>query len=511
MTELGTREHWGSRIGFILASAGCAVGLGNIWRFPTTAGDNGGGLFVLIYLTWVFVLGVPVMLAEFTIGRAAQSNAVGSFRKLAPRTPWFMLGGMGVLVGFMILSFYAVVGGWIIGYVFSSISGTIVSGLSPTSLGNYFELVAQDPLISIFFFFVFMAVTIMIVYAGVGEGIERWSKILMPILLVLFVLVIARGLTLPNAFRGLEFLFVPRMEDFKPDTMSAALGQAFFSLSLGMGAMITYGGYLKRHHNLPNSAIQVVGLDSMVALLAGLAIFPAFFSINPGVGFHEAPGGEGLIFTSFPQIFLQMFGGDVLMAQLFGTAFFSLILIAALTSSISLLEVVVAYFVDERGWARRNAAVIMGLITFLLGIPSALSNVAADKTFKVLGISFFDLMLLIANEYLLPLGALMISVFVAWKWGKKAALEEARTGGSVDFRLGELWFFILRWIAPFIIAQIIALKILSDLRGINVIAVSKEFVDNLQWVLTSVNAIILAGIVISGVYLWFVRSRKKTE
>lgn len=499
------REQWGSRIGFVLAAAGGAVGLGNIWRFPTTAGSNGGGLFVLLYAFCVLVIGAPIMLAEFSIGRSTQTNVVGAFRKLAPGTPWFLFGGMAVLTGFIILGFYSVVGGWIIGYLFSSAVGTIGSGASSDLLDSYFKIVAQDPAISIFFLLVFLGLTVLIIYAGVGDGIERWSKILMPILLVLLTLVIIRGLLLAGSLRGLEFLFVPRIADFKPGTLAAALGQAFFSLSLGMGAMITYGSYLRRNQNLPNSALQVAGLDTLIAILAGLAIFPAIFSMSPELSFSDAPGGKSLIFVAFPQIFLSMFGGNMLMAQAFGLVFFLLILIAALTSSISLLEVITAYFVDERGWSRKKTAVIMGTVVFFMGIPSAISNEVPEKTFSVLGMSFFDFVDLIANEYMLPLGGFFISIFVAWKWGRARALEQVRIGGG-EFRLADLWHFILRWIAPLIIMQIILLRIIHDISEKNVLDVSEQFVINLQWALTAVDAVLLLAVLVGGVWLWFRKS-----
>ncbi len=502
MTTTRTREQWGSRIGFILAAAGSAIGLGNIWRFPTEAGKNGGGLFVLLYVGCVLVLGLPIMLAEFSIGRSAQSNAVGSFRKLAPRTPWFAVGGMGVLAGFMILSFYAVVGGWILGYLVDSARGALVAVSSQEALHDHFIYFAQDPASSIGYLLVFMALTVLIVYRGVSEGIERWSKILMPVLLVLLVLVIARGLTMPGTAKGLEFLFVPRFEDFQPGTLAAALGQAFFSLSLGMGTMITYGSYLRRDQNLPTSTLQVVGLDTMIALMAGLAIFPAFYAVNQALSFSEAPGGMGLIFEAFPQIFLEMFGQNALLAQVFGVAFFLLVLIAALTSSISLLEVVTAYFVDERGWARRKAAVTMGAIIFLIGVPSALSNENPEASFTVLGQSFFNLISTISNEYMLPIGGLLIAVFVAWKWGRARSLAHIREGGG-RFRLGALWLVILRWIAPLIILQIIILRVLNDLAGNEVLVLPQATVEGLQWAFTAVDAVLLLCALAGGAFLWF--------
>jgi len=505
LIEQGNREQWGSRIGFILAAAGSAIGLGNIWRFPTTAGDNGGGIFVLLYIGCVLILGAPIMLAEFTIGRSAQTNAVGAFRKLAPGSPWFAVGGMGVLAGFLILSYYAVVGGWIIGYLVDSTSGFLFTFTDHAALDAHFKFVAQDPAFSLGYLAIFMGFTIFIIYRGVGDGIERWSKILMPILLLLLVVVILRGLTMPNSLAGLNFLFIPNFDKIGPGTLSAAMGQAFFSLSLGMGTMITYGSYLSRKQNLPKSALQVAGLDTSIALLAGMAIFPALFAITPDLS-ESMRGGTGLIFVAFPRIFVEMFGGNLIFAQMFGLTFFLLVFIAALTSSISLLEVVVAYFVDEKGWARRKAAIVMGGIIFLIAIPSALSNENAAQSFTVLGKGFFSIVDLIATEYMLPIGALLISIFVAWRWHKASCLEETRKGG-VTFRLGPLWLMILRWIAPLIILQIIVLRVVNDLTGNKIIEIGQSFVDGMQWVFTAVDMVLLIGVLIGGVYCWFRKAK----
>jgi NSS family neurotransmitter:Na+ symporter len=479
------REQWGSRLGFILAAAGSAIGLGNIWMFPKTAGENGGGLFVLLYLLCVMVIGVPLMLAELAIGRASQSNAVGAFKKLTPGKPWFLTGGLGVLAGFLILSFYAVIGGWILIYLWDSITGLLTSqGMNTlTALNEHFTNRTTDPMYSILFYFIFMALTIFIVYKGIGEGIEKWSKILMPVLLGLLVLVIVRGLFLEGAMKGLEFLFVPRFEDFKPETLAGALSQAFFSLSLGMGAMITYGSYLKKNQNLPQSAVQVGGLDTLIGILAGMAIFPALLSINPDISPADM-GGSGLIFKAFPQIFLEMFGGNALFAQIFAILFFVLVLIAALTSSISLLEVVTAYFVDERKFKRSHAAMIMGALIFIIGIPSALPTGA------------FDIVSSVTYDYMLPIGGFFISIYASWVWGRNRALIEIADGCKC-FKLGILWHFILRWIAPFVIFQILLGKILIDLK------VSESIRTTLQTVFTYTDAVLIGGALIAGIYFWF--------
>lgn len=479
------REQWGSRLGFILAAAGSAIGLGNIWMFPKTAGENGGGLFVLLYLLCVMVIGIPLMLAELAIGRASQSNAVGSFKKLSPGKPWFLTGGLGVLAGFLILSFYAVIGGWILIYLWDSITGLLTSPelTNLAALDTHFVNRTTDPVYSILFYFIFMALTIFIVFKGIGEGIEKWSKILMPVLLGLLILVIVRGLFLEGAMKGLEFLFVPRFEDFKPETLASALSQAFFSLSLGMGAMITYGSYLKKDQNLPQSAMQVGGLDTLIGVLAGMAIFPALLSINPDISASDM-GGPGLIFKAFPQIFLEMFGGNALFAQIFAILFFVLVLIAALTSSISLLEVVTAYFVDEKKFRRSHASIIMGSLIFLIGIPSALFT------------GVFGFVSAVTYDYMLPIGGFFISIYAAWVWGRNRALIEI-AHGCTCFKLGILWHFILRWIAPFVIFQILLGKVLIDLK------IDEGFRNSLQTIFAYTDAVLIGGTLLVGIYFWF--------
>lgn len=494
MNENLTREHWGSRLGFILAAAGSAVGLGNLAFFPKTAAENGGGLFVLLYILAVLVVGAPIMLAELSIGRASQSNAVGSFRKLAPGKPWFLVGGMGVIAGFLILSFYAVIGGWITGYLWESIVGTVTSINSVDALKIHYETAIANPIWAVGFYFVFMFLTVYIVFNGVGEGIERWSKLLMPIFMVLLLMVIVRGLFIDGAMEGLKFLFMPKLEDMNTGTLSAALSQAFFSLSLGMGAMITYGGYLKRDQDLPTSSLQIAGLDTIIAFMAGLAIFPALFALNPNITADNVPGGLGLLFYTFPQVFLEMFAGNQLLAQLFAILFFSLILIAALTSSISLLEVVTAYFVDEKNWGRKKTAVILGSLIFLFGVPSALS------------MDFQDVISKITYDYMLPIGGMFISLFAGWIWGREKALNHVLEGCG-KFRLGTLWILVLRWVAPFIIFQIILGKILDDLARYSIFTTPAGVREAMQTIFFYIDVVMIIATILGAFYFWIVRPR----
>ena len=358
------RGQWSSRMGFIMAAAGSAIGLGNIWRFPYTAGEGGGGIFVLLYLFFVIAIGVPVMLAELSIGRNTQRNPVGAFKALVPQSWWPALGGLGVATGFGILAFYAVIAGWTIGYLYKAVTGGLAAATDAAQSSAIFGELVSSPGIAILLTGIFLILTVLVVRGGIAGGIERASKILMPILLAVLVLLAIRSLTLPNGMEGLAYLLAPDFSKMSFPVAMSALGQALFSLSLGMGAMITYGSYFPKEANLWQSGVIVAFFDTMIAILAGLIIFPALFYQN-----IDPTGGPGLVFITLPTIFNAMPAG-----QLFGIGFFFLLSIAALTSTISLLEVVVSYFVDERGWTREKAAWILGGICFVLAVPSALSQ-----------------------------------------------------------------------------------------------------------------------------------------
>jgi len=431
MAQEAHREHWGSRIGFILAAAGSAVGLGNIWRFPYITGKYGGAAFVLVYLAIIFVLGFSVMLAEMAIGRKAQLNAVGSFQKLRGGA-WPIVGWMGVLAGFMILSFYAVIGGWTIKYFiwsFTGLMGDAAAGKAGEVFGGF---VTNTPQV-IIYQAIFMLMTIWVVYKGIGEGIEKYCKILMPSLFVILLILIARSVTLEGAGKGLEFYLKPDFSKITGESFAAALGQAFFSLSLGMGCMITYGSYVDKQTTLPSAAIQVCIIDTSVAILAGLAIFPAVFAFGVDAG-----AGPGLTFVTLPSVFAKMPGGPV-----WSALFFLLLFIAALTSAISLLEVVAAYVIDK-GWTRSKAAWVMGVLIFALGVPSAMSLAGAPK---IAGKDFLDAMDFLSSNVLLPLGGVFIALFVGWFWTADAR-KEVTNEGTHPFGIMELWIWVCRVVAP---------------------------------------------------------------
>ncbi|WP_020594371.1 sodium-dependent transporter [Kiloniella laminariae] len=434
-----TREHWGSKLGFIMAAAGSAVGLGNIWKFPYITGENGGAAFLILYLGLVFTIGISVLAAEMVIGRASQSDAITSFKKL--ETPgWSIIGIMGILAAFTILSFYGVIAGWTISYTLKMATGAF-AGANGKDIETAFIGFISDPVSPLIYAGIFMLLTMLVVLGGIKGGIERAGKILMPLLFIILIALAVRGMTLPGAEAGIRFYLEPDFSKIDAKTVMAALGQAFFSLSLGMGVMITYGSYLNRAENLGRSSWYVAFLDTAVAILAGLAILPAVFA----VGLNPAQG-PALTFITLPAVFEAMPGG-----ALFGSLFFFLLTIAALTSSISLLEPVVAYF-NQKGFSRTKVTLASGVLAFLLGIPSSLSQgIWGDFTFA--GKGFLDLMDFVSSSILLPVGGLLVSLYVGWVMGAKALNEMARGEGKSLVLFA--WIFILRFIAPLAIAAIL--------------------------------------------------------
>ncbi|MBA3231221.1 MAG: sodium-dependent transporter [Acidobacteria bacterium] len=449
------RGAWGSRMGFVLAAAGSAVGLGNIWGFPTQVGRGGGAAFVVLYLLCVGLICAPILIAEIAIGRRTQKDPVTAFEVLRPRTAWWLTGLLGVLAGVGILSFYSVIAGWTLAYVWYTATGAVTG--SQDAIGAFFgDFVSNGPL-SLGLTLVVLVTTAVIIIGGVRSGIERVTRVLMPLLLGLLVLLAARAVTLPGAEAGLAYYMRPDVSRlFDMSVLNAALGQAFFSLSLGMGAMITYGSYLTRRQGIGGAAVWVVLLDTSVALLAGFIIFPAGFSLP---GFDPGSGGPGLIFTVLPRLFDTLPGG-----HLFGAAFFVLLSMAALTSTISLLEVPVSHLIDGHGWTRRNAVLAITTLTAALAIPSALSNGAVGFFSQLpgLGMSFLDFMAIVWNEFALPIGGLLVAIFVGHIWRVDEALAELRAEGAA-FPLGGLWGALIRYVCPIAILLIIIFTTLRTL------------------------------------------------
>lgn len=435
------REQWGSRLGFTLAAVGSAVGLGNIWRFSYVVGEHGGAAFLLMYVLVLVVMGLPVMIAELVIGRRAQSDAVGAFETLAPGRPWVIAGYLSVGAALVILSYYAVIGGWVVRYL----AGYLGGGVTTASLGShdaFFSAFIAETFAPLAWSFAFMAITTVIVVMGVKRGIEWANRILMPLLALLLVAMAVYALSLPGAGGGLRFLFAPDWTVFaQGEAYLAAVGQAFFSLSLGMGALLTYGSYLPRSTALPGAAVRIVTLDFLVALVAGLVIFPAVFAfaIDPATG-------ATLVFIVLPGIFEAMPGGTVV-----GLAFFVLLAAAALSSAVSLLEVVVAYAMRRLRWTRRRAGLAFGALIFVLGIFSSLGYGRLDHV-SLFGRPILDGLDLAASQVVLPLGGLLFALFIGWGWQRSVALQEA---GFTGRRLGTLWLFTLRYLTPVLVVLVL--------------------------------------------------------
>lgn len=443
------RGKFGSRLGFVLAAAGSAIGLGNIWRFPYVAGENGGGAFVLVYLIFVAAIGLPVLLCEVALGRKTQRNPVGAFKAIVPEGWWPAVGGLGVLTGFVILSYYSVIAGWTLGYVFKAATGAFSGRINKAQSNQIFSSLIENPLLAMGLAVLFLLCTVLVVRGGVSHGIERAAKILMPVFFLLLVGLTVRSITLPGAREGIHFLMHTDFSKLSPGVIAAALGQALFSLSLGMGAMVTYGSYLPKKENLPVSAATVAGFDTLIALLGGFMIFPALFAA--GV---QPDAGPKLVFVVVPTIFNSM-----PMGGLFAVLFYFLLAIAALTSTISLLEVVTAYFVDERGWSREKAVWSIAAGTVVLAIPSALSFGAVGffTTFIGKAGGFLDMLDMLFGNIALSLGALLISVFVGWRWGMRGALEEIRAGGGLPAPV--LWSSMVRFLCPMAVVVVLSTRV----------------------------------------------------
>lgn len=430
------RDSFGSRLGVIAATAGSAVGLGNIWRFPYVLGENGGGAFLLIYLAIMFSIGIPVMMSELAIGRRSQRNPVGAFRVLAPGKPWYLVGMMGVISAFMILAFYTAVAGWTLEYIYQTIIGGF-SEKSPDELTAMFSSFRGESLRPALWFTIFMIATSIIVLGGIRKGIEKATRIMMPVLFILLLIMCVKALTLGGSGKGLIFLFKPDFSKVTGSVVLMALGQVFFSLSIGMGTIITYGSYIQKDNNLAATSVQVSLIDTLVAVLAGIAIFPAVFAF----GISPA-SGEALTFIVLPGIFQQMQAG-----MIFAFIFFLLLALAALTSTISVLEVIVAYFSEQLGLTRRMAILLATISMFILGITASLS-LGVTSGIKLFGLNTFDLFNTTTANILLPLGGLLIVIFLGWFFPAKEVLDELSNGGALKTRYFMLYRFIIRFVAP---------------------------------------------------------------
>lgn len=432
-----------SKIGAILAAAGSAVGLGNIWRFPTETGINGGAAFILIYVLFMIVLGAPVMLTEFTIGRYGQKDVADSFERLSGgHKGWRLMGLMPVVAGLLVLSYYAVVCGWTLYYAYvAGIDG--FAGKTPEQYVSDFQQFAASPTEPLLWIMLIMIITCGIISLGVKKGIERGAKIMMPILFLCIIVLVCCSLSLPNAERGLKFLFYPDFSKINGSTALSAMGQAFFSLSVGICCLCTYACYFRKDVNLFKDSLAVAFIDTLIALMAGLIIFPAVYSV-PGL----APdAGPSLVFITLPNVFQHVFGGASAFAYGFSLLFYVLLVIAAITSSISMLEMVVAYFHEEYGWSRPSVSVAVTVVSMLLATGCSLSfGVWADKT--VFGLGMFDLFDFIVAKLLMPIGSFVMCIFLGWIVDEKTVRMEVTNDGKLQTVLYPIWRFIIRYFAP---------------------------------------------------------------
>lgn len=428
-----TRSTFGSKIGMVAAATGSAVGLGNIWRFPSQTADGGGAIFLLVYLVCILFFGIPLMVAEFSIGRASRSNSAGAFGVLAPGTPWRWVGRLGVFTGFVIMGFYMVVCGWTLDYMFQSVGGTLHEA---NDYGEHFNRLLNNKPKQMILASVFTLLTAFFILSGVRKGIERSAKVMMPLLFLLLIVLATRALTLPGAEAGIAFLFKPQPEQVQSTVFLDAMGQAFFSLSIGMGCMITYSSYFKDDTNLTGTAAQVSVLDSLVALLAGLVIFPSAFALtaNPDTIVADlVAGGPGLLFITVPELFNQM-----PLSVMWSSMFFLLLGLAALTSTISLMEVVTAYLHEEFRISRKKSVALVSGGVIVLGVISSVST------------AFFNILDFTSAKIMLPVGGLFVSLFVGWYLDRALVEAQLTNNGTLKFnrRLLIVYRFILKFIAP---------------------------------------------------------------
>ena len=441
------RGNFGSKLGVILASAGSAVGLGNIWRFPYETGNHGGAAFILIYLGCILLLGLPIMIAEFLIGRHSQANTARAYQILAPGTQWRWVGRMGVLAGFLILGYYSVVAGWTLEYIFEAVSNSF-AGKTPAEFISSFQSFSSNPWRPALWLTLFLLATHFIIVKGVEKGIEKSSKIMMPTLFIIILILVGCSVTLPGAGKGIEFLLKPDFSKVDGNVFLGAMGQAFFSLSLGMGCLCTYASYFSKNTNLTRTAFSVGIIDTFVAVLAGFIIFPAAFSVG-----IQPDAGPSLIFITLPNVFQQAFSGIPILAYIFSVMFYVLLALAALTSTISLHEVVTAYLHDEFNFTRGKAARLVTTGCILLGILCSLS-LGVTKEFTIFGLGMFDLFDFVTAKLMLPLGGLLISIFTGWYLDKKLVWSEITNNGTLKVPTYKLIIFILKYVAPIAISVI---------------------------------------------------------
>ena len=437
---MAERGSFGTKLGIILATAGAAVGLGNVWRFPFITGQNGGAAFIVLYFGCIILLGIPGMISEFIIGRHAQSNAYRAYGMIGGGRWWRLVGILGILTSTIILGFYAVVAGWCLQYLYASISGQLNG--DATFVQQYFQQFTSDPIRSCLWAVAFVLITHLVVVRGVRRGIERASKILMPLLLGLLIVIIVASCLLPGAMEGVRFLLLPDFSKVTHSVLLEALGQAFFSLSLGTACLCTYASYFSRDTNLLRSATQIALLDTGIAILAGLMIFPAAFSVgvNPD-------SGPSLIFITLPNVFQQAFAQMPVAGYIIGILFYALLVFAALTSTISMHEIGTAFFHEELHLKRYNAAWILTIVCSVLAVFCSLS-MGAVEGIQLFGMSLMDFCDFLTANLMLPAGTLLTSLLIGWGASKQTVRDEFSNGGTVSSRWFGVWHFCVRFIVP---------------------------------------------------------------
>lgn len=431
-----THNQWTSKLGFILATAGSAIGLGAIWKFPYIAGMSGGGAFFLIFLIFTVFIGMPILLAEFIIGRGSQKDAVSAYKTFAPNSSWHLIGVLGMVTCFILLSFYSVVGGWILLFLYETVKGNL-SGLADQEYEVLFNNVIANPTFTVLAQFIFIIIAIIVVAKGVQRGIERASKIMMPALFIAFIVLIIRSLTLDNISEGISFFLYPNFSNLTSKTILFALGQSFFSISIGVSVMVTYSSYLSKKEDLPQSAFTIVIMNVLISLLAGLAIFPAVFAFG-----FKPEEGPGLLFVVLPAVFNKIPFGIIFLA-----VFLILFLFATLTSAFSMLEIIVAAITKGDTSKRKKVTWITGILIFIVGIPAALSSGILSE-FTLFDKTMFDLSDYLVSNVLMPLGALLIAIFVGFKIPRQTLLTEIRSGSSYGKRFFAVWFLLIKYVAP---------------------------------------------------------------
>ena len=448
---MAERENFGSKLGATLAAAGSAVGLGNIWRFPVETGQNGGAAYIIIYIACIILLGIPIMSSEFLIGRATHCNTAGAYNKLAPGTQWKWVGRLGVLSGFLIYCYYSVVAGWTLAYSLLAICNQFADK-GPDDYVRVFQDFASNPFLPVVCMAAFFITTHLIVVRGVKQGIEKFSKLMMPALFIITVILVFCSLNLPGAGKGVEFLLKPDFSKITTSTVLNAMGQAFFSLSLGLGCLCTYASYFNRDTNLMKTTVSVCTIDTLVALMAGFIIFPAVFNVGMKLGPDDV--GPSLIFITLPNVFHQAFAGAPALGYIFSVMFYILLMLAALTSTISIHEVVNAYVSEEFHIRRSRSALIVTLVCMFIGVCCALSfGVLSD--FTIFGMTLFDLFDYIASNILLPIGGMLIGVFTGWRLDRKLCYDQLTNGGTIRAPYFPLLRFCLRYVIPLAIGAIL--------------------------------------------------------